>query len=264
MKETYPYLVYSLAIIFLLMIAGCVAPPTETPTTPVDLYNPNQFTTKATSTSSSFVSEVTIADYTPSTTKPSEYVTFAPTTQIPSDITCRIHSINLFGYNGTAFIFDLKNPPMYINYSVIPKNVTRNEVYIYNYGEYKDKKGGWRTVTFEDYSPSSWFEITVRNNETKEIYLQDGFGEHKGYTRYLSHTLKVMNSGDLLVEFRGNDITASASIWVKPLGNFDESRLSEFTNCLYWDAHRDTLVTPIPTSIKGAIYTWNPENQTHE
>jgi hypothetical protein len=94
-----------------------------------------------------------------------------------------------------------------------------------------------------------------------EIYLQDGFGVRKGYSTYLSRTLKILKQDDLLVEFRGNDIRASVSVWVKPLGNFEESRLSEFTECAYMDERRDTIATPVPTTIEGAIYTWEPENQ---
>jgi len=260
MNEKSLYLVCSLAIVLLLAIAGCVAPPTETPVTPVDQYNPNQFATNTSNTvsSSSYVTEVALSDYAPSTTTSSGYTTFLPTTRIPADITCRIHNINLVGYNGTAFTFDLKNPPMYINYTVIPTNITVNKVYT----DRQTKKT--TTATFSDYSPSSWFEVTVKDNATKEIILQDGFGENKGYTTYLSRTLKVLKNGDLLVEFRGSDIKASAVIWVKPTGNFEESRFSEFTDCTYWDSHRDTIPIASPTTIEGAIYTWTPENQINQ
>jgi len=257
MKQKYQYLLYALAIILALLTAGCVAPPTEKPTTPVDLYDPNQFAVNNTSTNtaSGFVSEVTLT-YAPSVTKPLGFTTILPATRIPEDITCLIHSRSAaYGYNGSAFTFNQKNPPMYINYTVIPKNVTVNKVFTDNF----DKKT--KTLTYSDYSPQSWFEITVRNNATKEIYLQEGFGETKGYSRYLSRTLKVLKGGDLLVELRGNDILASTSIWVKPIGNFEESRVSEFTTCTYMDERRDTLVTPVPTTISGAIYTWAPENQ---
>ena len=93
------------------------------------------------------------------------------------------------------------------------------------------------------------------------IFPSNGFGPNKGYTTYLTRTLKILKTGDVLVEFRGNDIDASASIWVKPIGNFDESRLSEFTDCTYWDSHRDTIATQVPTTIEGVIYTWTIENQ---
>lgn len=254
MKEKCLYLVCSLGIILVLATAGCVAPPTETPATPVDLYNPNQFATNNSSATSSFVSEVTLTD-SHSTTQPVGYTTFLSTTRIPSDITCRIYQKSMYGYNASAFIFNLKNPPMYINYTVVPTNVTVNRVFT----DTNTKKT--TTLTYSDYSPQSWFEVTVRSNTTKEIYLQEGFGERKGYSTYLTRTLKILKQDDLLVEFRGNDIKASASVWVKPLGNFEESRLSEFTECAYMDERRDTLVTPIPTTIEGAIYTWTPENQ---
>ena len=77
MKEKYLYLVYSLVIILLLVIAGCIAPPSETPSTPVDLYNPNQFA-KNNSNATSYVSEVTLSDYTPSTINPSDIPRFFP------------------------------------------------------------------------------------------------------------------------------------------------------------------------------------------
>jgi len=257
MKERYHYLVPSLAIILLLVFAGCVAPPTENATTPMDLYDPNQFaTTSDASSSSSFVTEVPLSDYTSITTNPSGYSTFLPATQIPADITCRIHSINLTGFNGTAFLFNLKNPPLYISYSVVPTNVTVNKVYTENILDRKET----RTLTFSDYSPDSWFEITVRNNTSKEIILQDGFGKNKGYPTYLTRTLKIMKNEDLLVEFRSSNIIASSTIWVKPIGNFDESRLSEFTDCTYWDSTRASLVTAKATTVPGGIYTWVPEN----
>jgi hypothetical protein len=255
MKEKSLYLVYTIAILLVLFSAGCVAPPQENSTfNPLASGTQRQGSQKTT-TQASYVSEVTLSEYASSTPESAGYTTYLPTTRIPADITCRIHSINVFGYNGTAFTFDLKNPPMYINYTVVPTNVTVNKVYTDSF----TKKT--TTITYSDYSPTSWFEVTVRNNATKEILLQEGFGENKGYSAYLTRTLKVLKNGDLLVEFRGSNIKASATIWVKPIGNFDESRLSEFTACTYWDAHRDTVATAIPTTIKGAVYTWTPENQ---
>lgn len=246
MKEKSLYLVYILAILLVLFTAGCVAPPTEKPMKTTDLYDPNQFATNnSSSTTSSFVSEVTLSDYASSTPEPAGYTTFLPTTRIPADITCRIHRINIFGYNGTAFTFDLKNPPMYISYTVVPTNVTVNKVYTDSFTKQIT------TLTYSEYSPTSWFEVTVRNNATKEIILQDGFGEAKGYSVYLTRTLKILKTGDLLVEFRSSNIKASAIIWVKPIGNFNESRLSEFTDCTYWDAQRDSIVMAKPTTFGG-------------
>jgi hypothetical protein len=271
MKEKYLYLTCALAIIFLLFTAGCITPPQENATKVSGKTNTTNV--KMTTVQHTYVTEVTLSDYAQSTLGSSGYTTFLPTTQIPTDMTCLIHSINLFGYNGTAFIFNLKNPPMFINYTVVPRNITKSDVYTVRSGTYvptttvgegyipKSGKGSMKTVTYSDYSPTSWFEITVRDNATNEIILQDGFGETKGYSSYLTRTLKILKTGDVLVEFRGNDIKkASASVWVKPLENFDESRLSEFTNCMYWEGHRDTVAMPVTTLWKATQGTTVPQN----
>ena len=257
MTERFPCLVCFLMLILVLAGSGCVAPPTENASTPIDLYDPNQFATNTTnpSSASAFVTEIPL-EFTAQTTAPSGYTTFLPTTQIPSDITCRIYSLNMTGVNGSAFLFNLKNAPMYISYTVVPTNVTVTKVYTENVLDKKETK----TYIFSDYSPQSWFEITVRNNATKEVILQDGFGELKGYPAYLTRTIKVMKNEDLQVEFRNNNIKSEISIWVKPIGNFEESRFSEFTDCAYLDPNRASLVTLKQTTLPGVIYTWTPEN----
>lgn len=217
MKGKYSYLVYYLAVMLLLATAGCFAP---------------------------------------STSESLEYPTLLARTPIPPDITCSIYTKSAsYTYNGYTFGFNQKNPPMFINYTVIPKNVTVNRVFT------DPNTKQTKTLTYSDFSTSSWFEITVRDNTTGDIILKDGFGGSKGYSTYLSRTLKILKSGDLIIEFRGNDIQASATIWVKPHENFNESRFSEFNSCMYWEGHRDTLETAKPTTIEGAIYTWTPENQ---
>lgn len=248
MKENSLYLVFLLAVILFLATAGCVAPPSEPKSTPVDLYNPNQFASGANSTQA-YVTEVTIPGYGGCSTAPLGYTTFLPTTQIPQDISCRIFTKSAaYAFNGSAFIFDLKNPPMYINYQVIPTNVTVTKVFNSRSGTHDEQ-----TLTYSDYSPDSWFEITVSNQSSGTVYLDDGFGTAKGYSTYLNHTLKVLNRDNLLVAFRGNQIQANVSIWVKPLVNFNESQASSFTDCKYFDQTRDTVATPITT-----VVTQNP------
>src|SRR5512138_205245 len=122
-------LVYSLAIILLLALAGCVAPPAENSTAAANLYNPNQPGGTNGTPTPSFVSEVTISGAGPATIQPAGYSSLVPTTQIPSDITCRIYQKNLPGYNNSALVFALKNPPMYINYTVVPFNETYNRTF---------------------------------------------------------------------------------------------------------------------------------------
>jgi hypothetical protein len=217
MNIKYSCLVYSLVIMLCLAAAGCLKPPSD------------EFTNTA-----------------------------VPTvrTPIPEDMTCSIFSKTAaYAYNGTSFSFTQKNPPMWINYSLVPKNVTVNRVYT---DPNTDKTS---TLTYSDYSTSSWFEVTVRNKATGEVVLQDGFGSAKGYPAYVSRTLKVLKSGDLLVEFNGNDVRASVNVWIKPHGNLEESRMMDFTDCAYMEGSRDSLAAPKQTTVEGAVYTWTPENQ---
>jgi hypothetical protein len=85
-----------------------------------------------------------------------------------------------------------------------------------------------------------------------EIYLQDGFGTQK-YTTYLNRTLKVLKRDNMQIEFSGNNITATAMVWVKPEGNFnDTTQFNTTTDCAYFMSNpRDSLpfvtATPTPT-----------------
>jgi len=217
MKGKYWCLVYSLSIILMVAAAGCLKPPTD------ENYVPTAIPTAR--------------------------------TPIPEDITCSIFSKTAaYAYNGTSFALTQKNPPMFINYTVVPKNVTVNRVYT---DPNTDKT---MTLTVSEYSQSSWFEVTVKNKATGEVILQDGFGSSKGYPTYLSRTLKVIKSGDFDIVFNGNDITATVNVWIKPHGNVEESRVMEFTSCAYMEGKRDTIATAKQTTLEGVIYTWTPEN----
>lgn len=250
----------SLFIIAFLILAGCVAPPKETagltgssgsastatetaaipdtPATPVNVY----------------VTEVTpyvtiIAETTPT----SGYSTFSTPTPIPEDRSCRIYTTTQnFLYNATAFTFDLKNPPMFINYSVIPQNITEKKAVT-------ERTGSKQEVIYQysTYDPQSFFIITVRSKATGEVYLEDGFGTD--YTTYLSRTLKVLDSDDMLIEMKGNKITASVNFWVKPVGNFDNPDNMTFDACTYWGQTRDATAlayvtsTPTPAVNTGPV-----------
>ena len=89
-------------------------------------------------------------------------------------MSCLIYlNTQFYSYNTTAVSFDLKNPPMYINYTVIPFNITVNK-----YVQSHQGANNWITLSDSDFAPYSWFEITVRNKTSGEIYLENGFG-HK-------------------------------------------------------------------------------------
>jgi len=149
-------------------------------------------------------------------------------------------------------MFDLQNPPMYINYTVKPSNVTKNIAYTS-----KITGEGDKVIKIDTYSPLSWFEVIVRSKSTGEIYLQDGFGAAKGYNEYLNRTLKVLKRDNMQIEFGGNNITATAMVWVKPAGNFnDTTQFNMTTDCAYFDPNPRDFIQ-VGTTATPRI-TWTP------
>ena len=247
MKDSFGYLILGITLILSLCLSGCVAPPAEQQVTPVDNYNPNQFATpgSAASNSSVYVTEVTpFVLVTPVGTRIT-YSTLPPTTQIPVEKSCLIYAkTQTYAYNGSAFTFNLKNPPMFIKYTVIPTNITEQRVVTSKTGTKEES-----VIKIDTYSPNSWLEITIRNKTTGEIYQQDGFG--KDHSIYINNTLKVNKQGDLLIEMKGNLITATVSYWVKPDINFDSSQPINPADCMEISQTREIIdyatATPTPT-----------------
>jgi len=242
--------------IVLLLVAGCVTPPSgKTSSEPAGNYQTTTAPTSQITTAPVYVTEVT--PFMTSVTeenRSSDYRLYMTPTPYPEDLSCLIYiNTQSYSYNTTAITFDLKNPPMYINYTVKPTNVTVNKVIPVRYGSDEVK-----TISFSDYAPYSWFDITVRNKETGEILLQDGFGKAKGYGIYTGATLKpILSSKNLQIEMRGNSITATTGIWVKPPGNIDDAGNKTFTECKFWVRPQNALKMATATTTP----TWTPENQ---
>jgi len=209
------YLLLTILLVAVIIITGCVN------------QNKNTISTAAQTTALTGLRYVT--EETPfSTITPTniEYLTLPPTTQVSEDLTCLIYSTTQsFAHNKTAIAFNLLNPPMYFKFNVSNYPlVTRTKVVTL-------KDGSEETITYTTIDPASFFEITVRNKSTGEIYLQDGFGKDTGY--YVG-TFKLMKRGDLLIEFSGNMITADVKIWVRPIGNINDTSKFDYNECIYW------------------------------
>lgn len=246
-------------IILLIAAAGCVTPPSGTTSsgTSGGTYS-TETTTTETTAPGQYVTVVTpySVGTEESSTSASGAKPYATPTQPPEDRSCLIYiNTQNYAYNTTAITFDLRNPPMYINYTVVPTNVTVNKWVQERSGSKKET-----TYTYSDYAPYSWFEVTVRNKTSGEVYLQDGFGESKGYTRYLNATLTVLKRDDMLIEFKGNSIKATVGVWVKPIGNFDDPENKTFTECKFWTSTQNSL----PYVTATTTPTWTPENQKNE
>ena len=246
---------FIIAMIAMLALSGCVAPPKESPTGAKYTNTPGGVPA-ATDPGSAYVTTatpyVTVLDVGITGTETPGYHTFATPTPLPEEKSCRIYTLTqAFLYNGSAFSFNLKNPPMYINYTVKPQNITGYNAYTSRYESKEDVVEKYNT-----YDPQSYLEITVRNKTSGEIYLQDGFG--KDYSLYLTRTLKVLKRDDLLVEIKGNKMTATINFWVKPVGNFDNPDNMTFDTCTYWgQSTRDT--TSLALGVKTtATPAYNP------
>jgi hypothetical protein len=122
---------------------------------------------------------------------------------------------------------------MYIDYSVTPKNITDSSI--------TTKSQTDITTTYTDFSPDSWFLVTVRNKNTGTILVNNGFGPALGYGRAVAGTIKVIANENILVELSGNQVMATSKIWVKPLVNFQNQSNITFSECKYWDAPQNFL-----------------------
>ena len=253
MKEKLARIICCITIILVVAATGCVAPPKDNKTSSKtgNFFNPGQTNPDASATATpNFVTEVTpFVTGTPV----SGYRTIPSTTQVPEDKYCRIYTSpkDTYEYNTTAITFNLQSPPMYVNYTVKPSNVTIKKVV-----DSKLTGGGEQVLTIDTYSPVSWFEVTVRSKSTGEIFLQDGFGTGKGYNTYLNRTLKVLKRDDMQIEFKRNNITATAMVWVKPAGNInDTTQFNMTTDCAYFDPNPRDFVQVGTTATPRATWT---------
>jgi hypothetical protein len=212
MRKILIYLICGLTVFFILFTSGCVTPPKETTTTTSHGGGPNAGgSTAATTGTQNYLTQAT-----PFPTESAPYRVIPTTAPVNQQTICLIGLtwINAtFSVYSAANSFDLKNPPMFINYTI--QNTT-NETGL-TYYESKYGGGGSQSATYSYYSPYSYLEITVRNKTTGEIYVDDGFGTRFDY--YLNKTFKVANRDDVLIEMKAFNLTATVGVWVKPDGN---------------------------------------------
>jgi hypothetical protein len=207
-----------LFLFIILLSSGCMSQNSS----------PNQvtMTTKSPTLSQNYVTEVT--PFITSTQTPERHPTIPAVTQPPENKVCLIYQKDLIFTNidKTAISFNLINPPMYVNYTI------------------DDTKKG------PDGKYASYYTVTIRDKNTGTIYGRVGAGkddQNGGYFNFPigssipsgmniefggTTTLKVMESGNLLIEFEGKDITLHPAIWVKPSGNLDSSYDINSAKCI--------------------------------
>jgi hypothetical protein len=247
MKNQHAYIMCIILILLTCMITGCVAPPKESPLSQTSAGNP--------SGQSSSPSGNPVGVVTTSTTQ--SYLTAATPFQTPVTPTFESHTrplptpdlhdqiclISLSSFDASTNVtkiaktFDLRNPPMYITYSLTnPDYVT---------GTKQSQSSTIDSVSYSELNPASYLEITVRNHTTGTVYTQDGFG--KGYGQYLNKTIKVSKPDDMLIEFAGYKVTGTIGVWVKPFGNFEDNQTLVGTECKYAQDFGPNTLGALPT-----------------
>jgi hypothetical protein len=225
MNTSFGHVIAGIIFIFLICLTGCVAPPIEPGIKMADNYTPYESNPALTIAPVTPVYVTIETPYVtpgpvsvPSSTPPA-YTTLLPLTPIPEDYVV-IYSTKdqPFSYNKSAVSFNLKNPPMLIDFDLSVAMVTRNIE-----GKSRVLSNQWTSMSVENYDPYAFFEVTVREKSTGKIVLQDGFGQSKQYGTEIPRHLKLLRGGEYLIEFDGNDVLASINLSVKRQGNINQS-----------------------------------------
>lgn len=210
MRTILPKIILAAFLLVMLTATGCVAPPEgSTSTGPVDLYDPNKFSSVSPGQTQNILESAT--PFQTATTTPMGYNVIQTTKVIPEDQVCLIefsHMNMTFETNHTARKFNLATPPMYVNYNISePFNVSGTRLIT-------KKDGTEETIKYSYYAPHSYLEITVRDPTTGNIFLQDGFGKEHG--SMLNKTVQITKSGNILIEVSGYNVSSYMGFWVKP------------------------------------------------
>jgi len=109
--------------------------------------------------------------------------------------------------------FNLVNPPLIIDYTITPYNVTDIKFIEYKMKSTYYKENITITRPFED----MWFTIIVRDKGTGNIIAEDGYGKTRSTER--SNHLEILKSGNFQFEFAGQFGNITLTMKVDKLGN---------------------------------------------
>jgi hypothetical protein len=112
-----------------------------------------------------------------------------------------------------AYAYDLKNPPLFINFDVKPRIDSRTIWYENRSGTY-DSNGNRPDVfvTTPQLSPNAWFEVIVRDKSTGNIVLDDGFG--RNFAADTTRTVSVRSYGNYQIDMSGNEVEVTVKMYI--------------------------------------------------
>jgi len=220
MNENGVIVVLLVALIFILTVSGCISPPKEAPlNATITKITPGVPTPIVTKGPTPVYVTIETPYLTPVPTFITEYRTIPIIPPVNEDYVI-IYSLKNqpFSYNRSAVSFDLKNPPMLIDFSLTVDKITRNVE-----GDSRELKNEWTSYQTNTIDPNAFFEVIVREKSTGKIILQDGFGQSKQYGTENPRHLKIFGAGDYLIELFGNKVLANVNLSVKREGNINQS-----------------------------------------
>jgi hypothetical protein len=111
-----------------------------------------------------------------------------------------------FKYNTTAVIYDLKNPPLIIDFTMKTVNISRVTVARDPTCTPTETDLCLKTVTVTYPDPAAWFTITVRDLGTNQIVAQSGYA--RDYDVGMDKQLTIRVPGNYHIEMSGTRLSA--------------------------------------------------------
>lgn len=241
MSRTISYCILVCFIVAIVFASGCIVPTKEDPAPAGSKSGGTNYLVPGTGSTPRQQTQVSAQNQKVPVTSPTptraptvtNYLTLVPTYAVPTDneptyrdlsflieptpiipryLEIYNNELSLKGYT-VAYAYDLKKPPLVINFDIKPRVETRTIWYENRSGTY-DKNGSRSDVyvTTHQFSPNAWFELIVRNKTTGTIVLNDGFGRQFGGNT--KRTVSVRNYGDYQIDMSGNEVDVLVTMYV--------------------------------------------------
>jgi|GEM_PF-4345315 len=199
-----------IVVIFIVLVAGCTAPP-ETISETSDVTPATvQPTPPAAATPDAVIDPSVVVPATPyptGTKRPdpeqNPSVVTSPT-QTVGYKTVYSETIELH-FSEKAMIVEVTQAPLIITAKITPETVTRTVVGTSQYG----KKEEFSVVVTRP-SEHAWFECTVRDAGTGKIIVQDGY--NREYTQNTDMAITIRRAGVFHITFGGNFVKAEVKM----------------------------------------------------
>ncbi len=212
-----------IAILFIVFVAGCTAPPQSIVETPAVTPEPVQPAPPPAQTQAAVIDPSVVVPATPyptGTQRPEPEQTPSVVRPTPETVGYKtVYSETIEPrFSETAMIVEVPQAPLIITAIITPDTVTRTIVGTSQYG----KKDDFSVVVTRP-SENAWFECTVRDAGNGEIIVQDGY--NRGHTQNTNMAITIRRAGVFHITFSGNFVKVEVKMQVP-----ETAILTEATN----------------------------------